>query len=290
MRDLLTCQAACPPCKPFQNLAAPGLARFAPAPKWYIWHSIIFHVWLNRTWNIISFSPIKHFQLILRLFSVSPGQGLPHVRESDTRQELRNKFGIICGKTFRFCWETFRLCWDTFRLCRETFSLCRDTFMLMKIWFPSYVSLGFGDSLPLLLVACTSPIFFFYLVVSWNWTKKLPIYVLQCSSNHIRLFFLECELWSFDILIVPTGALCIINMHAVLRKQYSRNSTKETVLRKQYSGNSIQETVLKQQYSENSTQETVLKNQYSGNSTQETVLKKQYSGNSTQETVLRKQY
>ena len=98
----LTCQAACPPCKPFQNLAAPGLARFAPTPKWYIWHSIIFHVWLNRTWNIISFSPIKHFQLILRLSSVSPGQGLPHVRESDTRQELRNKFGIICKKLSGF--------------------------------------------------------------------------------------------------------------------------------------------------------------------------------------------
>ena len=52
--------------------------------------------------NIISFSLIKHFQLILRLSSVSPGQGLPHVRESDTRQELRNKFGIICEKLSGF--------------------------------------------------------------------------------------------------------------------------------------------------------------------------------------------
>ena len=48
-RYVLTCQAACPLCKPFQNLAAPDLARFAPAPNY------IFDIPL---YFIFTFSPI----------------------------------------------------------------------------------------------------------------------------------------------------------------------------------------------------------------------------------------
>ena len=154
--------------------------------------------------------------MILRLSSVSPGRGLPHGREWDTRQELRKQIWNFLQKTFGLCRDTDHVDgnfpWDFHWMTH----LASATVCLSS-WLPApppsssctWSSLGIEQKLANL---CPFWLIFF---------KPYPAFL--------------SGMWSFGILIVPT-----------------RNSTKETVLRKQYSGNrtknSTQETVLKKQY------------------------------------------
>ena len=106
----------------------------------------------------------------------------------------RLSFHVLSGLCiFSYCqifhWEFYGISKErlSFQLCQdfEYFHILVKKILGISLGFPNYDSLGFGDSLLLLLVACGSLIvFLLYSAVSWNRNRNWLI----SSFVHFLLF------------------------------------------------------------------------------------------------------
>ena len=177
-------------------------------------------------------------------------------------------------------------------------------FWRVFLWW--HHSLGFGDSLPLLLLAVTSLILNLSISLKFVFPFLLSFLLLLVFFTHIHLFFLELKLnWLFGSsdrscssyyaalqVCKPTFCPFTLSSKAASKQTlYSLpNKTSSSMTLKEqnkYSSDSMQDTALKK--GGNSMHETVCKKLYSRKRSQETGLKKQFSRDSTQEVVDRKQ-